>query len=148
MVLRASLQASWDAETSAYTLKVSHNGPVDIKIVCAGNETDRRTDMVNRERLEIPKQPEPYAGEIIIEAEDMNYRSVGSCEVTPYYSSYQWVRGQAGNGFIVTGTNTSAEKRVEEGWRYIRFERGREHLLSLQHIRYQYVHRSGYLHTC
>lgn len=105
---KVTAEASWDAETSAYTLKVSHNGPVDIKIVCAGNETDRRTDMVNRERLEIPKQPEPYAGEIIIEAEDMNYRSVGSCEVTPYYSSYQWVRGQAGNGFIVTGTNTSA----------------------------------------
>lgn len=105
---KVTAEASWDAETNAYTLKVSHNGPVDIKIVCAGNETDRRTDMVNRERLEIPKQPEPYAGEIIIEAEDMNYRSVGSCEVTPYYSSYQWVRGQAGNGFIVTGTNTSA----------------------------------------
>ena len=39
--------------------------------------------MVNSERLEIPKQPEAYTGEIIIEAEDMNYRSIGSCEVTP-----------------------------------------------------------------
>ena len=105
---KVSTEASWDAETGAYTLKVSHNGPVDIKILCAGNETDRSTDMVSREHLEIPKQPEAYTGEIIIEAEDMNYRSIGSCEVTPYYSSYQWVRGQAGNGFIVTGTNTSA----------------------------------------
>ena len=104
---KVTAEASWDAETNAYTLKVSHNGPVDIKIVCAGNETDRRTDMVNRERLEIPKQPEPYAGEIIIEAEDMNFRSISSCEVTPYFSSYQWERGHAGNGFIVTGTNTS-----------------------------------------
>ena len=105
---KVTTEASWDAEKSAYTLKVSHNGPVDIKIECKGNETERSTDMVNSERLEIPKQPEAYTGEIIIEAEDMNYRSIGSCEVTPYYSSYQWVRGQAGNGFIVTGTNTSA----------------------------------------
>lgn len=105
---KATAEAAWDAEKGAYTIKVSHNGPVDLKILCAGSETERSTDIVNCERLEIPKQPEPYFGTIIIEAEDMNYRYIGSNEVTPYYSSYQWVRGQAGNGFIVTGTSASA----------------------------------------
>lgn len=105
---KVTAEASWDAENAKYTIKVSHNGPVDLKILCAGSETERKTDVVNYKPLEIPKQPEAYFGEIIIEAEDMNYYNIKGCEVTPYYSEYQWVRGQAGNGFIVTGTKTSA----------------------------------------
>lgn len=105
---KATAEASWDAEKAQYTVKVSHNGPVDLKILCAGSETGRSTDIVSNAPLETPKQPEAYLGEIIIEAEDMNYLSIGSCETTPYYSSYQWVRGQAGNGFIVTGSSKSA----------------------------------------
>ena len=103
----ATASPAWDAATGTYTLRVSHNGPVDLTVHCTGAQTARSTDTAPNTPLAAPKQPEPYAGPLVIEAEDMDYRSVKSCEVTPYYSSYNWVRGHAGNGFIDMGTSAS-----------------------------------------
>ena len=103
---------NWDEETSTYTLQVKHNGPVDITINSSGAATERLTDTVNTSALslDLPKQPEEYHGEIIIEAEDMDYKSIRSC-VTDPYGWYPTVRGHAGNGFADMGTSSSGALR-------------------------------------
>jgi len=106
----AGVTESWDAETGLYTLSVRHNGPVDISIHCTGSTTDLRTDTVSTTTLELPRQPAEYHGPIIVEAEDMDYKSIKSCVVDPY-NAYPSVRGHAGNGFMDMGTSTSAALR-------------------------------------
>ena len=108
----AEAAAEWDAETGTFTLNVSHNGPVDVSISCAGAATERSTDVLSDTPLsaDLPKQPEDYYGEIIIEAEDMDYKSIQSC-VTDPYGWYPNVRGHSGNGFMDMGTNTAGSLR-------------------------------------
>lgn len=102
----AETTTEWDEATGTFTLNVNHNGPVDVTISCAGNATDRSTDVLNDTPLsaDLPKQPADYYGEIIIEAEDMDYKSIQSC-VTDPYNWYPNVRGHSGNGFMDMGTN-------------------------------------------
>lgn len=112
--LRASAVAvpQWDAENGIYTLSVKHLGGVDVTINCQGNGTDKQTDTLPNTSLtaDLPKQPDEYKGEIIIEAEDMDTKSVKNCTTSPYYS-HPNVRGHAGNGFVEMGTNTSGALR-------------------------------------
>ena len=108
----ASATANYDAEAQTYTLEVSHNGAVDLTLHCTGNATDRQTDVLPMTSLsaDLPKQPEDYHGEIIIEAEDMDFMGIKSC-VTDPYGRYPNVRGHAGNGFADMGTSTSGALR-------------------------------------
>ena len=108
----ASASTNYDEEKGVFTLSVRHNGPVDITINCQGGATERSTDVLNSPELslDVPKQPEDYRGEIIIEAEDMDYKSIKSC-VTDPYNWYPSVKGHAGNGFIDMGTNSSGSLR-------------------------------------
>lgn len=108
----ANATAEFDAEKGIFTLSVRHNGPVDIAITCSGNATERSTDVLSDAELalDLPQQPEPYHGEIIIEAEDMDFRNVKSC-VTDPYGWYPNVRGHAGNGFMDMGTNSAGSLR-------------------------------------
>ena len=110
----ATTTNEWDAETGTYTLSVKHMGPVDITLHCAGEATERSSDMVSSTPLsaDLPKQPEDYEGEIIIEAEDMDFKNIKSC-VTDPYTWYPNVRGHAGNGFMDMGNNTSGALRHE-----------------------------------
>ena len=102
---KSTATPSWDAATGIYTLSVKHLGPVDLTINCAG--AAQRTDVAaEATHLPEPKQPEKYVGPIIIEAEDMDYKSIKSC-VTDPYGWYPSVRGHAGNGFADMGTNTA-----------------------------------------
>ena len=112
LLAKGSASAAWDAEGGVYTLTVTHMGGVDITINCEGDATERKTDVVNTTALttDLPKQPEPYHGEIIIEAEDMDYKNIKSC-VTDPYTWYPSVIGHAGNGFADMGTNTSGGLR-------------------------------------
>ncbi len=96
----------WDETTGTFTLNIRHNGPVDVTINCTGNATGRATDYLPSSALELPKQPDDYFGEITIEAEDMNYKSIKSC-VTDPYGWYPNVRGHAGNGFMDMGSNSA-----------------------------------------
>ena len=108
----ASATTAWDAATGTFTLQVSHLGPVDVTIRCQGAATDRPTDVLPCTPLtaDLPKQPQPFAGAVTIEAEDMDYKNVQSC-VTDPYTWYPNVRGHAGNGFIDMGTNTTGALR-------------------------------------
>ena len=99
---------SYNASDETFTLEVSHNGPVDVVINCSGSQTGRSTDYINSPNLslDLPKQPEDFRGDIIIEAEDMDYKNIRSC-VTDPFGWYPSVHGHAGNGFMDMGTNTS-----------------------------------------
>lgn len=110
----ATTTAKWEEERGAYTLYVRHNGPVDITVNCQGAATERSTDFLNSTALslDLPKQPAEYNGEIIIEAEDMDYKSIRSCATDPY-NWYSSVRGHTGNGFADMGTNTAGALRHE-----------------------------------
>ena len=133
----ASVTPSWDAAKGIYTLTISHNGPVDLKVECQGKATDRLTDVVANAVLPVPVQPKDYFGTLIIEAEDMDNCNVQSMEQFPYGGSYRWVRGHAGNGFVVMGTNTSGALR-----RVFRVKKGGEYRIA---VRYSNTHKADYV---
>lgn len=101
-----SVTDTW--ENGTLTIDVSHNGPVDLTINCSGSGTELLTDVIDIVPLtaDLPAQPAPFYGKVIIEAEDMDYKSISSC-VTDPYGRYPSVRGHSGNGFMDMGTNTS-----------------------------------------
>ncbi|MCF0199596.1 MAG: glycosyl hydrolase family 98, partial [Bacteroidaceae bacterium] len=101
----------WDETTGTYTLSLKHMGPVEVSIQCQGAATDRRTDARQPVALGLPKQPADVVCPLIIEAEDMDYKSIKSCVVDPY-GWYPDVRGHAGNGFADMGTNTAGSLRA------------------------------------
>ena len=108
----ASATTTWDAGTGTFTLNVAHMGGADVIINTPGNNepTGKLTDALTITTLGTPKQPADYTGEIIIEAEDMDFKSIKSC-VTDPYGQYPSVRGHAGNGFMDMGTNTNGSLR-------------------------------------
>ena len=107
----ASVTPDYDAENHTYTVSVKHMGPVDVTINCSGAATDRLTDVLPSEALPTPQQPEPFVGPVVIEAENMDYKSVKSVALThsgwcaPDYSEF------AGLGYVEMGTNTAASLR-------------------------------------
>lgn len=102
---KASTETNWDAATGTYTLEVTHMGPLDLVLYAAGDATaDRLTDYLPCTPLSLPRQPEPFCGELIIEAEDMDYKNIRSCVVDPY-NWYPNTFGHSGNGFADMGTN-------------------------------------------
>ncbi len=104
----ATITEKWDEETGTYTCTVSHMGPVDLTINCTGDAADRLTDILSDEVLaDLPLQPEDTIREIIIEAEDMDYKSVGNVVTDAYNSSYRNLRGHSAMGFVVMGSSTS-----------------------------------------
>ena len=133
----ASVTPSWDAAKGIYTLTISHNGPVDLKVECQGKATDRLTDVVANAVLPVPVQPKDYFGTLIIEAEDMDNCNVQSMEQFPYGGSYRWVRGHTGNGFVVMGTKTTGALR-----RVFRVKKGGEYRIA---VRYSNTHKEDYV---
>lgn len=107
---KSNSSTSWNASTGTFVLSINHNGPVDVRINCSGNNGGRQTDVLSSSRLATPKQPAEYRGDVIVEAEDMDYKSIKSCCTDPY-NWYPNVRGHAGNGFMDMGTNTAGSLR-------------------------------------
>ncbi|MBO7466250.1 MAG: glycosyl hydrolase family 98 [Bacteroidaceae bacterium] len=108
---KGNATAEYDPEAKTYTVTIKHCGAVDVTISCSGEaERDKSLPIIVQSPLPLPKQPEQYHGEIIIEAEDMDYKSINSCCTDPY-GRYPSVIGHSGNGFIDMGTNSSAALR-------------------------------------
>ena len=112
---------SYDAETKTFTVNVQHMGAAILRIDCSGAATDRLTDILPANALELPKQPEPYKGPIIIEAEDMDRKSVDH-KMT---NSGWWAQDYfdfAGLGFVETQASTNSALRhqlkLAEGGNY------------------------------
>lgn len=85
---------SW--KDGVYQVRVAHNGPVDVRINCAGKATDRlSTASINEGRkIEAPAAPSAYMGPWQHEAECFDYKRVGRMVTNP---------GGAGDGFSVNG---------------------------------------------
>ena len=113
LLATGSATAQWDAETSTYTLTVKHKGGVDVAINCTGSNTDRKetpakAPLSSKGLVEVPH----YHGEIIIEAENMDYKSVKEIKlVNPYVNYFPDIVEFAGNGFVDMGTSTSGTLR-------------------------------------
>lgn len=112
---------TYDADTKVYRIAVKHMGPATLKIACSGTATNRLTDFLPDTQLGNPKQPEAYRGPIIIEAENMDYKSA-SIKLThsgwwaPDYKDF------AGMGYVEMQASTSAALRhqlkLAEGGEY------------------------------
>ncbi|MBQ8051169.1 MAG: glycosyl hydrolase family 98 [Bacteroidaceae bacterium] len=103
----------WDAETGRLTIEVRHMGPFDLNVTCTGDAGEKATDLLPAQSLstDLPRQPEAYTGPIIVEAEDMDYKSVKSVSLTNS-GWYAPDMGEfAGNGFVEMGTSTSGSLR-------------------------------------
>lgn len=104
-----SVTENWDELTGRYTITLSHNGSFDITVNCSGNGTDKLTDYVDNEPLtDLPPVPEDFYGALVIEGEDMDFKSINNCVTDQYNSNYRSTRGHSGMGFAVMGTSTSS----------------------------------------
>lgn len=101
---------SYDAENKTFSVNVQHMGAAILRIDCSGAATDRQTDIIPATALEKPKQPEAYRGPIIIEAEDMDRKSV-THRMTHSGWWAQEYSDFAGLGFIETQANTNSALR-------------------------------------
>ena len=101
LLAKGTATGSWDAETGTYTLTLKHLGGIDLRLSCTGAGEDRSTDPLPSTALTAnpPVQPAPYHGEIQIEAEDMDFKSVKNLTTSPY-NTHPNVIGHAGNGFV------------------------------------------------
>jgi hypothetical protein len=110
---------SWDQDSHTYTLTVNHMGPVDISLQCAGNMSRDEVPPAATP-LQLPQQPEAFHGAIVIEAEDMDYKDIKNCSLSPY-NQYPSEIGHSGNGFVDMGTKKSGSLRhrlslTQGGW--------------------------------
>ena len=112
---------SYNAETKTFTLTVKHMGPIVVKIACSGDAQDRKSDVLPATALEQPKQPEPYRGPIMIEAENMD-RKNATCVLTHSGWWAQDYKDFAGMGYIETQANSNCALRhqlkLAEGGEY------------------------------
>ena len=104
------ISESYNADTKVYRIAVKHMGPATLKIACTGNATNRLTDFLPDTQLGQPKQPEPYRGPIIIEAENMDYKSV-SVSLTHSGWWAQDYKDFAGMGYVETQANSNSALR-------------------------------------
>ena len=113
LLATGSASAQWDAETSTYTLTVKHKGGVDVTVNCAGNNTDRKEAPAKAPLSSEGLGEAPlYHGEIIVEAENMDYKNMKEIKlVNPYVNYFPDIVEFAGNGFVDMGTSTSGTLR-------------------------------------
>ena len=106
-----SATQKYGADTGIDTIVVRHCGALDLTVTCSGNaDHSDKTDAIELKPLDIPKQPEAWRGEILIEAEDMDFKNVKNCCTDPY-GQYPNVIGHSGNGFVDMGTNSGGALR-------------------------------------
>jgi hypothetical protein len=136
----ASVIAKYDAEAQTYTIAVSHLGPLDLTVNCQG-EADRSaaTDAIVTGHLPMPKQPEDYVGPVIIEAEDMDYKSIKGMSLTNAGFYYPDVHDFSGNGWADMGNNTAGSLRHQ-----LTLKQGGEYTIT---VRYTNTAKSGQLKT-
>ena len=100
----------YDSAKKTYTIWLSHLGPALLSIKCTGEGTDRMTDILPADTLALPKQPEPFKGPIIIEAENMDYKNVN---VALTHSGWwaQEYKDFAAMGYVETYENANSSLR-------------------------------------
>lgn len=100
--LKSEVSTSYSNGT--YTIKVSHNGPVDISVKCSGSETNRSTSTAKK-ALTAPKSPSFYNGVRQYEAEVFDYKNIEGNVANACGSGVTGIQGQ---GFLKFGKNANA----------------------------------------
>ena len=109
---KGNATSAYDEEAKTFTLTVEHCGAVDVRIECSGDggHAPGTAAVIEKAALPLPEQPGLSRGEVIIEAEDMDYKNIKSCCTDPY-NWYSSVVGHSGNGFMDMGANASGALR-------------------------------------
>ena len=89
------------------TIKVTHNGPLDLTIGCKGNATDRAT-AYNTAKIEIPVIAPEYEGTLQYEAEHADYKDINTCRINAFNDGFT---GHCGQGFVEMGDSKNATLR-------------------------------------
>ena len=118
----ASATAQYDADKQTYTVIVRHLGAVDVTLNCTGAKDRSNADEgLPSTALGLPKQPEPYHGPIIIEAENMDTKSADR-KLTSSGWWAQHTKNFAGMGYIEMQANTNSalrhQQKLAEGGNY------------------------------
>lgn len=100
------LQTGWEGE--AFVISVSHNGPVDIEIVCSGKETGKDLT-VSTGAVSAPARPDEYFGECQFEAENFDYKNISSIVRNGYDGD---IRNYTGQGYMNFGSRAGAAARI------------------------------------
>ncbi len=121
----ATVTTAYDAEAKTFTLNVKHMGPLDLTINCQGDAVRDAAALpiIEQKTLPMPKQPEPFIGPIIIEAENMDYKSVQEVKITPFGGYAPEVNDFSALGFVRMGTSTGGALRhqlkLKQGGNYV-----------------------------
>lgn len=105
----AVVTKEWDAENGIFTLNVSHKGGVDISIQCAGSNT--RPTVEAAQPLPIPQQPAESNMPIVIEAENMDFKSIGGIKLCTQGQVPDDVNEFAALGYAAFSTNKNGSLR-------------------------------------
>ena len=99
----------WDAENGIFILNVSHRGGVDITIQCAGINSRPAVEVA--QPLPIPQQPANNALPIVIEGEDMDYKSISGIKLCTNGGVPDDVNEFSALGYAAFGTNNKGSLR-------------------------------------
>ncbi len=100
--LRSDVTENWS--NGVYTLTVRHNGPVDIRLNCAGSETDRLTSY-KEATYEPPAFPQEYTGPQQFEAEFFDVKNMDKNYGIVTNGCKTGVTGFWGQGYLKFGNN-------------------------------------------
>ncbi|MGN0647757.1 MAG: glycoside hydrolase family 98 domain-containing protein [Oscillospiraceae bacterium] len=100
--LKSEVTTSYSNGT--YTIKVNHNGPIDISVKCSGSESNRLT-ATPKKALTAPAAPGFYTGARQYEAEVFDYKNIEGNVANACGSGVTGIQGQ---GFLKFGKNANA----------------------------------------
>ena len=100
--LKSEVTTSYSNGT--YTIKVNHNGPIDISVKCSGSESNRLT-ATPKKALTAPAAPSFYTGVRQYEAEVFDYKNIEGNVANACGSGVTGIQGQ---GFLKFGKNANA----------------------------------------
>lgn len=88
-------------------IEVSHNGPIDLKVVCSGDAKERKNNWTLA-TITLPETPPVYYDTLQYEAECMDVKNINANHTNGYYYGHAGYQGQ---GFVELGTKSSATLR-------------------------------------
>ena len=125
----------WDAENGIFTLNVSHKGGVDISIQCAGTNTRPAVEVA--QPLPIPQQPASSHLPIVIEGENMDYKSISGIKLCTNGGVPDDVNEFAALGYAAFGTNKNGSLRHQ-----LTLDKAGDYIIA---VRYSQSSKAGHL---
>ena len=125
----------WDAANGIFTLNVNHKGGVDISIQCAG--ANSRPAAEAAQPLPVPQQPASSHLPIVIEGENMDYKSIGGIKLCTNGGVPDDVNEFAAMGYAAFSTNKNGSLRHQ-----LTLDKAGDYIIS---VRYSQSAKAGHL---